>query len=201
MLHLACKIPHDTVIACSGGPDSMALLSFCQAGKKHITVLHIDHGTAHAKEARKFVETYCKNNSLPLVISEVPKSMEHSENAWREFRLGAYREFTKTNQWVATAHHLDDAIEWYLMTALHGGPKFMQPLDTEHKLMKPFLHTEKDQLIKWCNDKNVPYVIDPTNIGQENTRAILRESVMPGLLKIHPGMKSSIKNKMIGLNE
>ena len=197
MFHLACPIPHDIVIACSGGPDSMALLSFCRSGKKNVTVIHVDHGTEHAKDARKLVSDYCNSNNISLNIYEVPESTSHTENNWREFRLSVYAGYTKAGKWVATAHHLDDAVEWYMLTALHGETKFMQPCNSQYKLMKPFLLVEKEKLIQWCISKNVPYVTDPTNIGEDNSRAILRESVMPNLLKIHPGMKISIKNKML----
>lgn len=200
-MHLACAIPHDIVLAVSGGPDSMALLSFCCAGRKNVTVLHVDHGTDHAKEARTLVENYCKNNNINLVVREVPSSIAHTENNWREFRLSAYADFTKAGAWVATAHHLDDAVEWYLLTALHGAPKFMEPIDSRFKLMKPFLFTNKEELIYWCNVRKVSYVDDPTNIGQDNSRAILRSSVIPSLLKIHPGMKTSIRGKMLARKE
>lgn len=197
MFTLACPIPHDIVIACSGGPDSAALTSFCLNGRKNITVLHIDHGTSHAKEARTLVENYCNKYDIPLSIHEVPKSVPHTENDWREFRLSVYAKFTKIGLWVATAHHLDDAIEWNLLTTIHGAGKFMQPIDPQYKLMKPFLFVEKSDLIRWCDEKKIPYILDPTNIGCDNARAVLRKSIIPNLLKIHPGMKTSIKNKML----
>lgn len=200
MLQLASKIPRSIVVAVSGGPDSMALLSFCMRGRKDITVLHVDHKTEHAKEARVFVEKFCKDNALKLVIGDIVNVEGHNENAWREQRLGFYKTLA-TNQglYVATAHHLDDLVEWYLLSAIHGKPNFMKPADEEYKLIKPFLFTEKEDLISWCDRFDVPYVIDPTNIGNDNSRAILRSSVIPTLLKIHPGMKTSIKNKALTL--
>lgn len=195
MLNLACPIPRDVVVAVSGGPDSMALLNFCFSGRKNVTALHIDHGTQHAVEARQLVEKYCSDNKIPLVVKVVPTSIPHTENNWRQFRLNVYAEFTNTGRWVATAHHSGDNLEWYLLTAIRGHAKFMQACNDEYKLIKPFLFCEKQQLIEWCDDRYIPYVIDPTNIGEDNARAILRESVIPNLLKIHPGMRTSVKNK------
>lgn len=195
MIQLATPIPRRVVVAASGGPDSQALLSFCQRGKKDITVLHIDHGTTHGKEARAHIEKYCADHSLPLVIREAPTHTKHSENVWREFRLECYREFTSKGTYVATGAHFGDLLEWFLLTTIHGKPKFMKAVDEEHKLLKPFLLTEKEELVKWCEKFNVPYVNDPTNIGQDNARAKLRADVIPALLSIHAGMKTSIRNK------
>ncbi len=194
MLLLAAKIPRKIVVACSGGADSMALLSFCINGRKDITVLHVDHKTEHAAQARKMVTDFCFEHKLNLEVREV-ETTEHNELAWRNERLGFYREFTDKGFTVATAHHLGDAAEWYLFTALHGAAKFMAPEDKEHGLIKPFLHTEKQELIDWCDRFKVPYITDPTNAGEDNARAILR-GVMPQLLKIHSGFYSSIRNKM-----
>lgn len=195
MIKLACKIPRKIVIAVSGGPDSMALLNFCFRGRKDLTALHIDHKTKHAKDARKLVEDYCKQNNIPLVVNEV-STIEHNELVWRNERLRFYHNFTKNGVTVATAHHLGDVAEWYLFTALHGDPKFMSAVDEEHKLIKPFLFTAKQELIDWCHKFEVPYVIDPTNEGEGNARAIMR-GIMPELLKVHSGFHSSIRNKMM----
>lgn len=195
MIRLACKIPRNIVIACSGGPDSMALLSFCMKGKKNVFVLHVNHGTDHARDAESLVTKFCIANNLPLFVRNV-KNNSHNENMWREERLAFYREFTEKEIYVATAHHLNDVAEWYLLSAIHGKAKLMSPIDKEHKLIKPFILTEKDELISWCNKNNIPFVIDPTNVGEDNSRAILRKETIPSLLKIHPGFNSTIRNML-----
>lgn len=194
MLQLACKIPRSICIAVSGGPDSMALLSFAQRGRKDITVLHVDHKTEHAKDARTFVEGYCCKHNLNLVVREIVGAVD-GELAYREQRLGFYREFTSKGLYVATAHHANDLVEWYLLTSIHGKEKFMLPVDETHKLLKPFLYTPKSELIAWCHKFDVPFVIDPTNFGEDNSRAVLRAQVIPALLSIHPGMITTITNK------
>lgn len=198
MINLACPIPHKIVIAVSGGPDSMALLDFCRRGRKDITILHINHGTQHAKEAHSLVYKYAQENKIDLVV-RYTDNVKHTENDWRNYRLEVYRGFTQQELYVATGHQLDDLVEWYLLGALHGKPKFMVP-GSPHRLIKPFLYTEKKTLVDWCNTNNVPYVNDPTNIGNSNARAILR-SIMPQLLKIHPGLKTSIGNKAQDIDE
>ena len=197
MFRLAASIPRDIVVACSGGADSMALLSFCMNGKKTISVLHVDHKTEHAKEARKLVVDFCKQHTLSLIIREVSDTTSPNEEKWRNQRLQFYKEFTDNGRFVATAHHLDDAVEWYLLSTIHGNPDFMSPINVAHSLIKPFLYVEKVELIGWCKRHNIPFVTDPTNIGNDNARAIMRSTIIPQLLVIHPGLKRSIKNKML----
>ena len=40
MIRLACKIPIEVVLACSGGRDSMSALEFLVRGKRRITVAY-----------------------------------------------------------------------------------------------------------------------------------------------------------------
>jgi tRNA(Ile)-lysidine synthetase-like protein len=194
VIQLATPIPRSIVLAVSGGSDSMSLLSFCQRGRKQIKVIHIDHGTLFAKESRAFVEKYCAKHSLSLDVYEVPDAIKHTEEAWRDYRLGIYKRYTSVGEFVATGHTNDDLAEWFIMSSLHGKGCFMKPVDEEHRLLKPFLYTSKEELIAWCLRFDVPFLTDPTNEGTSNARAKLR-SIMPTLLSIHPGFKSSIKNK------
>lgn len=195
MIHLATKLPIKFNIAVSGGPDSMALLDFAIQGRRQVNVIHIDHGTKFSKSAREFVEAYCVKHNIPYqthVYNDY--GMPANEEVWRNFRLDVYKQYTNKGEYVATAHHLDDLIEWGLLTFIHGKANYMKPLDKEHKLIKPFLYTEKEVLVDWCKRKEVPYLTDPTNVGDSNARAKMRASIIPVLLDIYPGMKTSMMN-------
>lgn len=196
MIRLACNIPHKVVIAYSAGPDSSALLSFAIAGRKNVIPLFVDHGTEFSKVSLDIAKKYCQDNNLELIVRHA-KPESRTELEWRNDRLEIYKEFTGKGLFVATGATLDDAMEWYLLSALHGNPKLMAPVDVEHKLIKPFLFAEKVELLSWCHRKNIQYAIDPTNIGEYNSRALLRSEAIPALLKIHPGFKSTIKNKLL----
>lgn len=196
MIRLACSIPREITIAVSGGSDSMSLLNFCIKGRKNITALYINHRTTHADEAQEVVAEYCRVNKVPLAIRYIPQELKHNELEWRNARLEFYKEFTSNGRFVATGATLDDAVEWWLMTSLHAEPKLMRPVDEEFRLLKPFLLTEKDELIKWCQNNAVPFVVDPTNFDGSNTRSVIRRDIIPVLLRLHPGLYTSIKRKL-----
>lgn len=195
---LACKIPKKVVVAFSGGPDSSALLSFCQKGRREIIVLHINHGTPHAIEAEKLVKDYCEKQNLQLDLYKLADTGGHNENKWRDERLKIYKNYTSKGLTIATAHTGDDLVEWWIISSIHSKPALMKPIDEKHGLIKPFLLTPKSILIEHCIKNNVPYIIDPTNIDGNNARAILRREVIPSLLKIHPGMRTSISKLLRG---
>ena len=174
----------------------MALLDFCVRGKRNVRALHVNHGTEFSATSQRIVERYCSLNKIELSVHRIDPGGAHTEESWRDERLKAYSRFTRDG-YVATAHHLGDVVEWYLLTALHGKPALMKAVDDQHGLIKPFLGTQKGELIRWCDDRRVEYVTDPTNVGEDNSRAVLWAHVLPNLLKIHPGFHSTIRNKLL----
>jgi len=171
--------------AVSGGVDSMAMLSFLTTGKKRIEgVVNIGHGTEYGKRATELVEKYCAEKEVPFHFAQVTGS---NEMEWRDARREIYSKYS----WVATAHHLDDVIEWWLMTSLRGSPK-LTPVRSGN-VVHPFLRTPKSELAHWCERHHVPYLDDPTNVGNFNERAKIRV-LMPSLLNIYPGIHTSIGN-------
>lgn len=120
MIKILNKIPRQVAIAVSGGVDSMAALDFLR--RKHdVLVLHYNHGTPYAPKAEALVREYCERHNLDLMVGvcqeEMPAGVSH-ENWWREQR---YDFFTKsTDRKVITAHHLDDVVENWVFTSMHG---------------------------------------------------------------------------------
>ena len=184
----------------SGGPDSMAILDFLRRGKKNLTVLHYNHGTLFAKEAERIVSDYCFKHNIDLIIDrliEEPPPGESLENFWRKFRYNFFEKSTFLP--IITCHHLDDAVENWLFTSLHGNP-MMIPLARD-QFIRPFLATSKDVLVDWCDRKDVPYILDPSNNDVSFMRNYIRHQLMPQVLHVNPGLKKVIKKKICRLQK
>jgi tRNA(Ile)-lysidine synthase len=199
LIKLLDKVPDSVIVACSGGPDSMALLSFLNNSDRNVTVLHFDHGTNHSKDARELVERYCKINSIPVIIKYLPApplNVSSLEAWWRDQRYNVMNALSET---VLTGHNLDDVAEWWIFTSLRGNSCLM-PYQTKN-VIKPLLLNSKQSLVDWCTRYDVPYVIDPTNLDRKFARSKIRYNIMPEALEINPGLLTTMKKKIIESNE
>lgn len=194
MIKILGKIPKEIVLACSGGPDSMAVLDFLSRSRRKIKVLHFDHGTEHASSARALVEDYCESNGIFYItheILETPPKGESLEAWWRNRRYDVINLLEDT---IVTGHNLNDVAEWWLFTSLRGNPRLM-PYQSLN-VIKPFILTEKETLQSWCDNHDVPYIIDPTNLGDRFARSKIRKNIIPHALDICPGFLGTIKRML-----
>lgn len=200
MLHLLGKIPRKVVVATSGGPDSMAVLDFLK-NNHDIIALHIHHGTDHADHAMNTVACYCEVHSIPLDVRRIGRLMESKESEeayWSEERGAIYASQPFP---VVTGHHLDDFIEWAIISLARTGEPRDMPYKSHNNVIRPFLKNKKSSLFSWCLTNKVPYFMDPSNFDDSNMRAKIRKKVFPGLEDAHPGLYSVFKRRVESLYE
>lgn len=192
MIRVLGKIPKNIAIACSGGVDSMAILDFLINGRKEPTVLYFNHNTKHSDLAQKFVEDYCNIKGINLVIDRTDlKPTSNKEKIWRDER---YKFLNSYDGKVITAHHLDDVVETYIFTMLRGYQSLI-PYSNKN-IIRPFLLNEKSDLVKWCLEKNIPFIEDETNECLDFSRNRIRHNIIPEMLKVNPGLKTVVRKKI-----
>ena len=190
MLRVLGKIPREVVVAVSGGPDSMAILDFL-SNNHNVTVAHFDHGTAFGKDCKYFVTEFCEERDIPLVVGNISfecPAGKSKEEHWRDERYKFFRTFDNT---VITGHNLDDVIEWFLFSSLHGQGKLM-PYKNQN-VYRPFISTSKRSLEDWCERKDVPFMVDPGNTDRKFMRSIIRNDMMPHARKVNKGIEKTFK--------
>ena len=195
MIHITGKIPKRVAIAVSGGIDSMAVLDFLRRSRD-VVVLHYNHGTPYAPKAEALVRAYCMQHKLTIVIGRCNEEMPAgvSKEAW--WRDQRYKFFTDaTSLPIVTAHHLDDQVENWIFTSMNGNP-FLIP-HTRDQFIRPFITTEKNDFTLWCVRKDVPTINDPTNDDTKYRRNYIRHTMMPHVLAINPGIKKTIRKKIL----
>jgi len=198
MIKLQGKLPRQVMVACSGGVDSMAVLDFLK--RKHdVQVYYFNHGTAHGNEAQKFVKSYCLRNNLLYHIRKIdnpntPKG-KSQEEYWREMRYGWMNMLSKYMP-VITCHHLDDCVETWVWSSMHGTGKIV-PYSNGHGVIRPFRLNRKKELELWCGLNNVPYIEDSSNKDTRYTRNYIRHQMMPHVLQVNPGIYKTIKKKVM----
>lgn len=190
MLRFIGKPSEIDAVAVSGGIDSMVLLDFIH-NCHDVTVLHFDHGTEFGAPAKKFVEDYCDTKKIPIICGKISGTQPDGkslEEWWRDERYKFLESFDGT---VATAHHLNDAAETYLFSALHGNPKVI-PYE-RNNVVRPLLITPKTEIESWADRHSVPFMADPSNQDINHPRNRIRKNIMPHVTAINPGFLKVVR--------
>ena len=189
MIKLTVPLPKNITIAFSGGVDSCAIVDFLSR-KHNITCAFFHHGTKDSDRANEFVAKFCTERNIPLLWGSLrweKGTKESQEEYWRRERY----DFLKDLGPVITAHHLDDCVETYIWSSLHGTPKVI-PL-TRGNVLRPFLTTRKQDFIYWCESHNVPWIEDQSNKNSRYMRNYIRNELMPHVLKVNPGIHTLVR--------
>ena len=198
MIRFLDKLPRECAVACSGGADSMAILSFLtNHTNRNVTVVYFDHGTNFGKESKSFLQDYCEKNNLPFKYARISEDKPKNES-WEEYwRNQRYRFLHSFEIPVITGHNLNDQMENWLFTGFHGQPRLI-PYQNRN-VIRPFMLTSKSDLIEWCKSKNVPWLEDPSNQNIDFMRNKIRHDILPEVLKVNPGFDKVIFKKVLEL--
>ena len=192
MINLACKIPKKVILACSGGRDSMSALEFLVRGRREVTVAYFNHATQHGDAAEAFLREFCDRQKIPLVVDRYNakvKEKKPTEATWRDAR---YNFLGRMNLPIITAHHLDDAVEWWIFSSMRGKPNLMPIKRKDMPVIRPFLLSRQSVLHeRFCE---YPHIEDPTNAQLVHTRNFIRHELVPRSLHVNPGLHSTIRN-------
>lgn len=196
MIKLLTKVPHRINLAFSGGVDSLAVAHFLKNGKRDLMLLHFNHGCEYSDQIEKECLERAESLSLPIVVKKIddgtPNKGQSLEDFWRRSR---YRWLRSYSDPFITCHHLDDAVETWVWSALHGNPKIIPVSDD--KVLRPFLTTEKQSFIDYAERHGLVAVHDEYNFDNALTRNYIRANIMEHAYKINPGLKKVIRKKYL----
>lgn len=184
------------VVSCSGGPDSMCLLSLLLNLKKvkslNIIVAHVNHKVRkESDEEESFVKEYTKSHGAIfelLTINNYNKKNFHDDARVQRYKFtdGLMKKYKA--KYLFTAHHGDDLIETILMriergSNLTGYIGFKKEMDHDgYKVIRPLITLNKCEIKNFDETNNIPYRIDKTNMSNIYTRNRYRNKILP-LLK------------------
>lgn len=176
------------ILACSFGPDSMALFHYLISNGYNFEVAHVNyHILKQANEDEKGIKDYAKRFNIPVHVLSTFMPDDVNEEIWaREVRYKYFEELglrlgVKN---ILVAHNEGDNIETFLLQKERGGNFLKYGLERIKKrgyikLIRPLLKIKKDDLEMYCQINNVPFSIDPSNYDtkfkRNKIRAYLRE--------------------------
>lgn len=191
-----------TLIACSGGADSSALLLALATASGPAVVAHVVHDLRSADEAgadRDAVRSLCDALGVGFRTASVTPGAQpgNAESNARSARYDALARLAEAEglAWVATGHHADDQLETVLMRLMRGsgvrglgGIRPVRRLTDTVTLVRPMLGVTHAEACDLCARCGWSWREDATNADESRLRAAIRARVLPELRAIEPAV-------------
>jgi tRNA(Ile)-lysidine synthase len=193
MIKVLGRLPEKCIIAFSGGVDSVAAADFFLRGRRSVELAYFHHGTDASEKGEEFSRQFARQRNVHLHVGRIEgvrPPRKSQEEFWRDER---YKFLSKFDHPVVTAHHLDDAVETWIFTSLHGAPRLIPP--TRGNVIRPFLLTPKSELRDWCTRRGLEWSEDASNGDVRYMRNLIRHKIVPEALVVNPGLRSLIRRK------
>ncbi len=192
------------LLACSGGPDSVALAALldrlARADGFELILAHVNHGTRpSADQDECVVLSVAARLGRPVRIARLPagpadeaslRGARYAALAGLAAELGAAA--------VVTAHTAEDQTETVLLALFRGtglrglaGMPVRRPLAGGLELVRPLLRVTHAELATELRRSGLPYALDPTNASARYRRNALRPP-LAALRAEFPGLDRAV---------
>lgn len=145
-------------------------------------------------EQNKLTETEARAKryaALDEYIQILDKQLSSNPQDVKHTKYTQDMEYTKcakhTQYIVLTGHHKDDRLENFLISIFKNRVHnfdLVNHRDGRVYFQKPLLGYGKEELIHYCQSKNIEYVTDESNLISDNLRNIFRNQVFPFIEKL-----------------
>jgi len=200
--HQSFLLPGETVfVACSGGPDSVALfhlfLGIRDKWKLKLGLLHFNHGLrgADSDSDARFVKNLAVQHKVRFYggrTSRLKKARPKRESLEEASRKARYEFLIRTARRyriakVGLAHTQNDQAETILMRILQGtGLRGLSGIRQQIRegrvtLIRPLLHFSKEYLLEFLKKNRIPFRQDKSNQSPQFLRNRIRLKLLPRL--------------------
>ncbi|WLD24894.1 tRNA lysidine(34) synthetase TilS [Flavobacterium dauae] len=215
--HIVQKFPESvngkTLLAVSGGVDSMVLLHLYLALQLDFAVAHCNfqlRGTESDLD-EKLVADFCKENNIPCFVERfdtmqiVESSKVSIQIAARELRYNWFKQICINYgyQFIATAHHLDDQAETFLINFTRGtGIDGLVGIPEKNEsIIRPLLNFSREEILNYATENRVEWREDQSNATTKYLRNKMRHLVLPVLKEENIDFLKSFKNTLNNLKQ
>ncbi|TAH01267.1 MAG: tRNA lysidine(34) synthetase TilS [Sphingobacteriales bacterium] len=201
------------LLAVSGGVDSVALCHLCHKAGYHFIIAHCNFQLRGAESERDeaFVKQLGHNYNAEVVVKHFDTETYATTNklsiqvAARNLRYEWFKKLMneKQLQYIATAHHADDAVETTLMNFFKGtgiaGLRSIQP--KQPGLVRPLLFASKELIYSFATSEQLSWVEDSSNKTDKYSRNFFRHRIIPVVEEIYPQSIENIKDNISRFKE
>jgi len=199
-----CAVPRGAtvLVACSGGPDSLALLvGLAELARPlgfHLAVAHLDHGVrgADARADARAVARRARDMDLRAVLGTVDTAGPRSEAGLRALRFAFLRHAAAEvgASFVALGHTADDQAETVLFRLARGtGLTGMAGMRARRgRWIRPLLGATREDVVAFLRSRKLRARVDRTNRDRRWARNRIRHETLAGLRRINPQAGTAI---------
>jgi len=194
------------LVACSGGPDSMALAAatIFEAPKLGLraSAVVVDHGLQEASsEVAKTTAANLEQLGLDPVVIETINVRESGNGPEAAARSARYEGLERARKLVGAevvllGHNLEDQAETVLLGLTPGSGlrsiAGMQGFDEPKKLLRPLLEIKREVLFQSCADQDIKPWQDPHNKDPKFTRVRIRQLLDTLEAELGPGFAGAL---------
>jgi len=189
------------LVAVSGGPDSMALLSLlvklAPVWSLRLTAIHFNYRLRGSESDgdEGFVEAYCRDRDIPLITRRPTLTKRRRVSSLQALAREARYEAMKSvaleigADRIAIGHTANDQAETIVMWMLRGagltGLAGM-PFVRESLFVRPLLRATRDEIGAYLKHEGVPYRQDSSNDTGSYRRNRIRRELIPVMTQIAP---------------
>lgn len=179
------------LLACSFGPDSMALFHLLVKNKYNFACAIVNYHLRDESDSEVInLKKYAAKYNIEVYSFDVKEKIaKNVEATCREIRYKFFKEICTQFHFDAllVAHHQDDLIETYLMQKERQNNPIFFGISKETKIygvtvIRPVITFKKSDLLKICEENDVPYSIDKTNFDISIMRNRIRHNVVSKML-------------------
>ncbi len=195
------------MVAISGGPDSVALLSILHHLRSSwaltLSAVHCNYGLrgAESEEDQQFVETFCQELGVSLHVRRVElqtgKRMASLQAVARDLRYRVMQEIAEQcgADRIAVGHTANDQAEtvllWMLrgagLTGLSGMPAFR-----DRTVIRPLYETTRQEILAYLCKAGLSFREDSSNVKPQYLRNRVRREVIPVLTQLVPSSVAAL---------
>ena len=190
------------IVAVSGGPDSIALLSLLHRLAKPwrltLTAVHCNYGLrgAESEGDESFVKTFCQARHLSLIIHRpklIKKQRQGSsiQAAARDARYDFMKRLARevVADGIAVGHTANDQAETVLMLLLRGtGMAGLAGMSyaREDRIIRPLLASTREEVLAYLDHEGLTYRHDSSNDKPLYHRNRIRKQLLPIVTQMSP---------------
>jgi len=192
---------HHLLVAVSGGPDSVALLSLlyrlARSWRLTLTAVHCNYGLRGAESDgdESFVNTFCRERQLSLVIHRPMLVKRRQRSSLQAAARDARYDFMKQlahevgADCIAVGHTANDQAETLLMWMLRGtGMAGLAGMSyaREDRIIRPLLAATREEIVAYLDHEGLTYRRDSSNEKPLYHRNRIRRELLPVITRLAP---------------